>query len=126
MHLSKRAGVQRSNVQNIGVTTTTRMYWRSYYTQNSVPGMLGDNDFVNEAIAGDFAGAAPLHRFWLKSGEPAEIRQSHAFFYIAAIRGTGQYDIITIQARYTAPTDQQHSTYTLTQPWLEQSKKRKE
>lgn len=105
LRLSKRAAIEKSSL-GIGVSVMARKYWRAYYAQKGVANMLGDNAFVNDAIAGDFANAQYVHRFWLRSGEPAEIRKSHDFYYVAAMRGPSQYDIIVIQPRYReAPSE---------------------
>lgn len=97
--ISKRAAIEKSNL-GIGVSTRVRKYWRDYYRQKGLPQMLGRNIEINTFIAGDFAKAQPVHRFVLKSGEAAEIRKSHQFYYVAAIREGGQYDIIAIQPRF--------------------------
>ena len=68
--ISRRAGIETpSGGGGVGISTKVRQYWRKYY--NGVQGMLGRNDQVNYLIALDYAGAEPIHRFILKSGEVA-------------------------------------------------------
>lgn len=85
----------------IGISVAARKYIRAYYRQQGVDAMQMNNKKLNEVIAADFASANPLHRFRLRSGEIAEIRKSHDFVYIAAIRGRGtaasQFDVIFVQ-----------------------------
>jgi len=97
--ISKLAGIESpSGGGGVGISTAVRKYWRQHY--QSVPNMLGPNDQINYLIAMDYAGAKPLHRFILRSGEPAEIRQSQRFFYLAAIRQNKRHDIIVIQPSF--------------------------
>lgn len=97
--LSSRAGIETpSGGGGVGVSTGVRKYWRKHF--QNVPGMQGPNDQINYLIAMDYASAEPLHRFVLRSGEPAEIRKSHSFYYIAAIRRNKRHDIIVIQSTY--------------------------
>jgi len=125
MLISKRAEIETSSM-GIGVSTRSRKYWRLYYANQGVAGMLGDNAFINDAIAGNFAKAEPLHRFWLKSGEPAEIRKSHDFYYVAVMRGGAKkYDIITIQPTYMEPGQQGLRQKTLTDEWVQRGPKRR-
>jgi len=120
MHISKLAGIEKSTV-GVGVSSSVRRYWRNYYTQKRLPQMLGPNAQLNTMIAGDFKGAQPIHRFILKSGEVGEIRKSHDFYYVAAIRSAGQYDVIVIQPRFKeAP--QEISKRRLTPEWLSSRK----
>jgi hypothetical protein len=123
MYLSKSAAIEKSSL-GIGVSVMARKYWRGYYAQQGVANMLGDNAFVNDAIAGDFSNAQPLHRFWLRSGEPAEIRRSHAFYYVAAMRGPSQYDIIVIQSRYKE-SDPELSKRRLTPEWVQEGPRKR-
>ena len=97
--ISKRAGIEApQGGGGVGISTAVRKYWRQHY--QSVPNMMGPNDQINYIIAMDYAGAKPLHRFILRSGEPAEIRQSQKFFYLAAIRQNKRHDIIVIQPSF--------------------------
>ncbi len=84
--------------------------------------MLGDNVIVNEMIATDYANASPLHRFPLRSGEDAEIRLSHKFYYIAVIRSAGQHDIMVIQSSYREPPEEVRKQR-LTEEWLKRKRK---
>jgi len=123
LRLSKRAAIESSSM-GVGVSVSARKYWRAYYTQKNMPNMLGDNKSVNEYIAGDFSGAAPLHRFWLRSGEAAEIRRSHDFYYVAAMRGPSKYDIIVIQPRWReAPGDISKERFT--PEWVQRGPRRR-
>ena len=71
--ISRRAGIETpSGGGGVGISTKVRQYWRKYY--NGVQGMLGRNDQVNYLIALDYAGAEPIHRFILKSGEEKTIQ----------------------------------------------------
>ena len=94
------AAIERSSL-GIGISTSCRKYLRAYYSRQGVDSMRMNNKELNDVIASDFASARPLHRFKLRSKEIAEIRKSHDFVYIAAIRGRGtasaQYDIIVVQ-----------------------------
>jgi len=116
----KTAAIEKSSL-GIGVSVSARKYWRNYYTHYNLPQMLGDNQFINDAIAGDFQQAQPIHRFILRSKEIAEIRKSSAFYYIAVIRGTGQYDIIAIQPAYKE-SDPEISKRRLAPEWLNQQR----
>lgn len=123
LQLSKRAAIEPSSM-GIGVSVAARKYWRAYWAQHNMPQMLGDNKQVNEYIAGDFQGAQPIHRFWLKSGEPAEIRRSHNFYYVAAMRGPSKYDVIVIQPRWhEAPGE--ISQQRLKPEWVQKGPKRR-
>lgn len=100
----------------IGVSTSVRKYWRQHF--QAVPGMLGTNDQINYLIATDYAGAAKVHRFRLRSGEPAEIRQSGNFYYVAVIRKNKRHDILVIQPSYKeSPSN--ISNRRLTEEWLD-------
>lgn len=109
----------------IGVSTRARKYWRLYYAGKGLMNMLGDNAFINDALAGDFTKAEPLHRFWLKSGEPAEIRKSNEFYYVAVMRGGAKkYDIITIQPTFKDPQEGVRKK-TLTDEWVQRGPRRR-
>ena len=126
MQLSKRAAIEQSSM-GVGISTSARLYWRNYWTQKNLPSMLGSNREINEYIAGDFLGAAPLHRFWLtKSGvpTPAEIRRSHNFYYIAKMQGPSKYDVIAIRPTYKQ-TSPEISKYRLTQEWIQKGPPKK-
>lgn len=116
----KTAAIERSSV-GPGVSVSARKYWRNYYTHYNLPQMLGDNQFINDTIAGDFQQAQPIHRFILRSKEIAEIRKSSAFYYIAVIRNSGQYDIIVIQPAYKE-SDPEISKRRLSPEWLSQQR----
>jgi hypothetical protein len=117
--LSCRAGIEvPSGGGNVGVSTGVRLYWRKYF--KSVPGMQGSNDQVNYLIAMDYASAKPVHRFILNSGEPAEIRKSHNFYYIAAVRRNKRHDIIVIQPAYKEADQSVPRQSRLSDEWLEQ------
>jgi len=117
----RHVAMERGTSANVGVSVTARKYWRQYY--QSVPQMLGDNAIVNEIIATDYANAAPLHRFPLRApDEDAEIRLSHKFYYIAAIRPNGQHDIIVIQPSYREPPEDVRKRR-LTEEWLKRKRK---
>jgi len=111
------AGIEQpSGGGSIGISTKVRQYWRKHFA--GVAGMLGPNDTVNYLIALDYDGATPVHRFILRSGEPAEIRKSHNFSYIAAIRKTGRHDIIVIHPSFKEPTEEVKKNR-MTQTWLD-------
>ena len=117
--MHKLAGIERST-SGIGVSTTARLYWKAYYTQNGVTGMLGDNAFMNDAIAGDVSGSQLVHRFLLKSGEVADVRVSHSFYYICVLQqGSESIDrVIAVQPTYReAPDDV--SKRRLTKEWID-------
>jgi hypothetical protein len=107
--LQSIAGIEvPSTGGSIGISTAVRKYWRKYFS--GVQGMAGRNDEINIIIASDYAGAQPIHRFILRSGEPAEIRKSNKFYYVAAIRKNGRHDIIVIQPSYKqTDTSKPHS-----------------
>ena len=115
--LSSRAGIETpSGGGGVGVSTGVRKYWRKHF--QSVQGMQGPNDQINYLIATDYASAEPLHRFILRSGEAAEIRKSHSFYYIAAIRKNKRHDIIVIQTTYKeSPTEIKKNR--MTNEWLD-------
>lgn len=100
--LSKRhkiAAIERAR-NGIGVSTSARIYARKYYGSWGWQDMAKmRNTELNDIIGQDFEKAEPKHRFKLKSGETAEIRQSQSMYYVAAMRG-GTYDIIVIQSAY--------------------------
>lgn len=110
------AGIETpSTGGKIGVSTTARNYWRKLYS--SIPGMLGNNDYINTVIASDYAGATPVHRFILKSKEPAEIRKSNSFLYVAVIRRDGKHDVMVMQKSYKeAPKEVKN--YRMTDDWI--------
>ncbi|MFA5023477.1 MAG: hypothetical protein WC523_00770 [Patescibacteria group bacterium] len=117
LSLRHNAGIETpSGGGSIGISTKVRKYWREYY--KSVPGMLGPNDSINYLIAMDYNSATPLHRFILRSEEPAEIRKSHEFVYIAVIRKTGRHDIIVIQKSFKEAPDTTKKQR-MTQEWLD-------
>jgi hypothetical protein len=118
------AAIEQSSI-GIGVSVSARKYWRSYWAQRNLPSMLGRNQQVNEVIGGDFKSAQPLHRFWLKSGEPAEIRRSNNFYYVAAMRGPSKYDVIVIQSRYKEGISPESSKETLKPEWITRGPRRK-
>ncbi len=119
----RHAAMERGTSTNVGVSVTARKYWRQYY--QAVPQMLGDNAIVNEMIATDYSNATPLHRFPLRApNEDAEIRMSHKFYYIAAIRPTGQHDIMVIQPSYREPPEDVRKQR-LTEEWLKRTRKGK-
>jgi hypothetical protein len=119
--ISKRAAIEvPSGGGGIGISTAVRKFWRQHF--QSVPGMMGPNDQINYLIAMDYSGATPLHRFILRSGEPAEIRQSQKFYYVSAIRRNKRHDIIIIQPSYKEPP-QEVKNYRLTNEWLEKALK---
>jgi len=119
------AGVERGTSANIGVSTSARNYWRKYYQTQNVPQMLGNNAIINELIASDYAKAKPLHRFPLRTpGEDAEIRLSHKFYYVAAIRPNGQHDVIVIQPMYKEPPEEVRQRR-LTEEWLKRVRKKR-
>jgi len=99
MRISKRAAVEKSNL-GIGVSSSVRKYWRSYYLSKKLPAMLGRNIQINNIIASDYKSGQLVHRFRLKSGEPCNIVKSHEFYYLGAIRSDNREDIIFIQPRY--------------------------
>ena len=104
---------------NIGVSIKARKYWRKYF--ESIPKITGRNDEVNIYIANSYKLAKPIHRFILLSGEPAEIRQSDKFFYVAAIRKNGRHDVIIIQPSYKTalpPKGKRPHTNRFTDEWL--------
>lgn len=123
--LSKRAALERSST-GIGVTVAARKYWRAYYIQQggaSGAGMTGRNQEINEYIAGDAGGAKPLHRFLLKSGEVAEIRQSHKFYYICVLQGPGRIDrVIAIQPTFKNVPDDV-AKQRMTDDWIQIARK---
>jgi hypothetical protein len=97
--LQKISGIEQSS-SGIGVSTSARIYARKFYgSQGNNIWATARNNKINDLLAGLFASAEPKHRFKLKSGEVAEIRQSDTFYFIAAIRG-GRYDIIVLQKAY--------------------------
>ncbi len=107
--LSKRAAIEPSTM-GVGVSTSVRKYIRDYYTKQGVDAMASlRNKELNDVVAADFLKAQPLHRFRLTKKEKAvaEIRKSHAFYYIAKIRkGGGGYDIIAIQNAIKQPSEE--------------------
>lgn len=116
-NLSVRGGIEvPSGGGQIGVSTGVRKYWRKHFA--SVPGMLGPNDQINYLIALDYNGATPVHRFVLKSGEPAEIRKSNTFYYIAVVRKTGRHDVIVIQPSIKEVPDETKKQR-MTKDWLD-------
>ena len=118
------AGIERGTSANIGVSTSARNYWRKYYQTQNVPQMLGHNAIINELIASDYSSAKPLHRFTLRSGEDAEIRLSHKFYYIAVIRDNGQHDVIVIQPTYKEPPEEVRQRR-LTEEWLKRERQKR-
>jgi hypothetical protein len=115
--ISKRSGIESpSGGGGVGVSGSARKYWRKYF--QSVPNMMGPNDQINYLIASDYAGAKPLHRIILNSGEPGEIRQSSKFFYLAAIRQNRRHDVIFIQPSYKEPPEEVRN-FRLTDEWLD-------
>jgi hypothetical protein len=114
---TERPGIETpSGGGSIGISIGVRKYWRKHFA--SVPGMLGTNDSVNYLIAMDYNGATPVHRFVLRSGEPAEIRKSNSFYYIAAIRFNGRHDIIVVQTAIKEPSDVAKKQR-MTKEWLD-------
>jgi len=107
MYLSKRAAIEPSSM-GVGVSTSVRKYVRNYYAKQGVDNMASlRNKELNDVVAADFLKASPLHRFKLRSGEVAEIRKSHAFYYIAKVRkGGGGYDLIVIQSAIKQPSEE--------------------
>lgn len=89
----KLSGIEPTG-QGIGVSTTVR---KKYREADSGSKFISNKE-LNTVIAGDFIGAKFISRFLLKSGEVAEIRKSSKFYYVAVIRSTGKYDILTIQS----------------------------
>ena len=81
-------------------------------------------DALNEMIAADYASAKPLHRFTLRSGEDAEIRLSHKFYYVAVIRSSGEHYVIVIQAMYKEPPEEVRKRR-LTEEWLKRERNKK-
>ena len=120
----RNAAIERGTSANIGVSTRARKYWRQYWTGKNVPNMVGNNAIINEVMAADYAKAEPLHRFPLRSGEDAEIRLSHAFYYVAVIRNNGQHDIIAIQAAYREPPEEVRKRR-MTDEWLKRDKSKR-
>ena len=117
LDIFKLAGIEvPSGGGKIGVSTSTRKYWRKNY--ESVPGMQGTNDEINFLIAIDYSNATPLHRIILKSGEPGELRNSGTFYYLAVIRKDGRHDIVVIQPSFKEPPEEVKS-YRLTDEWLQ-------
>jgi hypothetical protein len=117
--LSCRAAIEvPSGGGNVGVSTGVRLYWRKHFA--SVPGMQGSNDQINYLIAMDYASGTPTHRFILNSGEPAEIRKSQSFYYIAAIRRNKRHDIIVIQPSYKESDKSVPRQSRLTDEWIDQ------
>jgi hypothetical protein len=115
---SCRAGIETpSGGGSVGVSTAVRKYWREHF--KGVAKMLGPNDNVNYLIALDYASATPIHRFILSSGEVGEIRKSHSFYYIAAIRKTKRHDIIVIQQSYKEAPEYVKKTR-MTNEWIDE------
>ena len=114
---TERPGIETpSGGGSIGISIKVRKYWRQHFA--NVPGMLGPNDTINYLIALDYNGATPVHRFILRSGEPAEIRKSNTFYYIAAIRANGRHDIIVVQTGIKEPAAASNKSR-MTQDWLD-------
>jgi hypothetical protein len=91
----------------IRVSITTRKVFRHLYKTSEDLGYSHmRNDLLNEVIAKDFILGAQkiVHRFKLKSGEFAEIRNKPrtVMFYISAIRDN-TIDILTIQNGWKSP-----------------------
>lgn len=116
LSIRHNAGIEVPVGGSIGISTRVRIFWRKHFA--SVPKMLGTNDIVNYLIALDYNSATPLHRFILRSGEPAEIRKSHTFYYIAVIRKTGRHDIIVIQPSIKEVPEETKKSR-LTKDWLD-------
>ena len=115
--LTCEAGIEvPSGGGGIGVSTGVRKYWRKHF--QSVSDMQGTNDQVNYMISLDYSNATPVHRFLLKSGEIGEIRKSHSFYYIGAIRKNNRHDVIVIQTSFREAPEQIKSQR-LTKEWLE-------
>lgn len=101
----KNAEIEKSSL-GVGVSTTARIYARKYYSSWGISNIAGmRNADLNDLLAGDFLKAEPRHRFLFKSGEIAEIRKSHSFYYVAVVR-SGNYDIIVIQPDYKEPPEE--------------------
>jgi len=116
-HIVLNAGIETpSTGGDIGISTTARNYWRKLYS--SIPGMLGTNDYINTVIASDYSNATPVHRFILKSNEPAEIRKSKSFLYVAVIRRNGKHDVLAMQQSYKEAPDEVRD-YRMTDDWVQ-------
>ena len=80
-HKEAAAPIELSS-SGVGVTVSVRKYFRQANpTYTHMP-----NAELNEEIASEWSGATPIHRFKLRSGEIAEVRESSGHFLIAAMR----------------------------------------
>jgi hypothetical protein len=109
MRLSCRHIVKRA-ADTIGVSRTAVLKW-----QETRPNQNNMEAVYN--IRNEYAAATPIHRFILKSGEPAEIRKSSSCLFISAIRVTGQHHIIVLQQSYK-PVPDRLRDYRMTDEWV--------
>ena len=115
--IRQTAGIETpSGGGSVGISTSVRKYWRKHFA--GVTDMLGPNDAVNYLIALDAAGATPLHRFLLKSGEVGEIRKSSSFVYILVLRKNGRQDVIVIQPSFKEVPEEIKKSR-LTKEWID-------
>ena len=105
MRLSSRHNISNRKLSaveptqtGIGVSTSARLYWKKHFQGQEA--MMGSNEDINSAIAMEYSTATPVWRFYLKSGEPAEIRKSRLFYMVAAVRDNDVHDVIVIQPAY--------------------------
>lgn len=108
------------DIGGIGISSTALKKWAEMSSIN--PEALKQReirDEINNKIAKDYANAKPVHRFVLKSNEPAEIRSSGKFYYVAAIRRNGRHDILTIQNKYKETDKSKKFQDRLVQEWLD-------
>lgn len=94
----KNAGIELAS-NGMGVSTSARIYARNLWvSQGNELWGKARNPQVNDMIAKMFEVGEIKRKFKLKSGEPAEVRQSGPFFIVGAER-RGSYDIIVIQGK---------------------------
>ena len=79
--------------KQISVSTSARIYWRRYFSQQF--GKYRNAD-LNEVIASDVSKATIIHRFLLKSGNIGEIRKSSKFYYVVSITDSSA-DVLVVQ-----------------------------
>lgn len=127
MKLSSRHGISNRKLAaveptqaGIGVSTSARLYWKKQFHDQEA--MLGTNEDINSAIAMEYSSATPMTRFWLRSGEPAEVRKSRLFVLVAVIRANDVHDVIVLQPAYKeAPEEIRKQRLSL--EWLKKKRK---
>jgi hypothetical protein len=110
--ISKRcvAAIEQSSF-GIGVSTSSRLFFRKYYASRGIDAMKMNNKEMNDVIAADFQkaygnGSNILHKFKLKDGSVGIFAKSAAFYYLAKMEKGGKITIISVQSAIKEPSEE--------------------